>query len=92
MEVTWCTGGVPDEREQEGCVPVAGVRATTMAMCRDTGFDGGLLVTSAVEKYSDGENRVGRDRHGGGGGRGISTLYQRSRVPSGLRILGVTLF
>ena len=51
-----------------------GVRAMTMVMCRDTGFDGGLLVTSAVGKHSDGATRVGRDRRGGGGGRGISTL------------------
>ena len=39
--VTCCTGGEPDELEQEGCVP-CGVRATTMVMCQDTGFDGEL--------------------------------------------------
>ena len=48
---------------------MACVRATTMAMCRDTGFDGGLLVTSAVGKHSGGASLVSRVRRGGGGGR-----------------------
>ena len=61
-------------RPGAGRVCSCGVRTTPMAMCRDTGFDGGLLVTSAVEKHSDGATWVGRDRRGGGGGRGISTL------------------
>ena len=47
---------------------------------------------SAVKKHSDGATRVGIDRHGGGGERGIFTSDQRSRFPSSLEILGVTLF